>query len=172
MEEEKKTWQEDVKKETEKQMKNVLQQGVNPANIKYLSDLIDIYKDLSNVDYWKEKIKMYGNRYSGEYGRDSYNEGSYGRRRRDSRGRFMEGNFGERGYGANYRGEEYMENMYRNYQDYSEGRENYGADDVTLESLSKMLQSTKDFLKMLKKDAKSQEEVEMIKQTAKEISMM
>ena len=65
-----------------------------------------------------------------------------------------------------------MDNMYQGYREYSEGRDNYGADQATLQSLDKMLQSTKDFMKMLKKEAKSQEEIEMIKETAREISEM
>ena len=112
----------------------------------------------------------------GEYG--NYNEGSYGRRgvKGTGRGRYREsyneGSYnGGRGSGR-YRGEEMMDEMYMNYGEYSEGRDNYGADQATLESLDKMLESVKKFMKHLQKEAKSVEEVEMIKETAREISEM
>lgn len=117
--------------------------------------------------------------------RENYND-SYGRRRRDSRGRYMEGGYSEGGYSeggygrrgvagsgrGRYRGEEMMDEMYMNYGEYSEGRDNYGADKETLKSLEKMLHSVKKFMKHLKNEAQSQEEVELIKETAEEISEM
>lgn len=173
MEEEKKQdWCEETIKKIEEQIKNINEEGIQPNNIQYLSELVDIHKDLANETYWKEKIDiMY--REGGNYGNyGEYNE-SYGRRMRDSRGRYMEGgSYGRRGVDAKYRGEEMMDNMYQGYREYSEGRDNYGADQATLQSLDKMLQSTKDFMKMLKREAKSQEEIEMIKETAREISEM
>lgn len=104
---------------------------------------------------------MYGN-YREDYG-------NYGRRRRDSRGRYM-----ERG---NYRGEEMIEDMKEHYGNYSEGKEemnrgNYGAEGTTMKALEYMLMSVEEFMNHLKKDANSQEEVEMIRETAKKISMM
>lgn len=100
-----------------------------------------------------------------------YND-NYGRRRRDSRGRYMTGEYGRRGMNGRYRGEDHIDDMYSNYQNYSEGRDSYGADQETLKSLEKMLKSTKDFMKMLTREAKSEEEVEMIRETAREISEM
>ena len=97
-----------------------------------------------------------------------YNEDSYGRRRRDSRGRYMERNR-ERGM---YRGHEPMEEMYDRYQEYSEGKERYGHDHSTIKSLDYMLQSVVDFIEMLKEDAGSQQEIELIKKYTREISEM
>lgn len=108
---------------------------------------------------------MYGN-YREDYG-------NYGRRRRDSRGRYMEsGNYGRR-----YRGEDMMDEMRDHYMNYSEGREemdrgNYGAGQDTMESYEYMLKSFKDFFKHLKNEANSQEEVEMLQKTAREIGQM
>lgn len=45
-------------------------------------------------------------------------------------------------------------------------------DNATLESLDAMLNSGKDFFKHLKHNAKTQEEVEMIKEAAREIAEM
>ena len=164
--------------EVEGQLEQILEQKVQQGNVEYLYKLIDIYKDIKNIMYWKEKLDMrrysnygeyndygrgnYGDNY-GNYG--EYGEGSYGRRSRDSRGRYS-----ARGYDTKYRGDEHLDNMYGAYHEYAEGRDNYGADEATLKSLDKMLQSTKKFMEMLKQEAKSQEEVEMIKETAQEIS--
>jgi hypothetical protein len=99
--------------------------------------------------------------------------GNYGRRRRDSRGRYM-----ARGRSrGNYRGEEMIDEMDEHYKNYSEGREeynrgNYGAHSTTMKSLDYMLQSVVEFIEMLKKDAGSQEEVELIKKYTREISEM
>jgi hypothetical protein len=86
--------------------------------------------------------------------------GSYGRRGVPGTGR------------GRYRGEEMLEDMHYSYGEYSEGREQYGADQETMESFKYMLKSFKDFFKHLEKEASSQEEVEMLKKTAKEMLEM
>ncbi len=100
---------------------------------------------------------------SGNYGRDEYGRGSYGRdeygaRERDSRGR--------------YRGHEHLDRMYDDYGRYMEGRERYGANEDTKKSLEYMLKSMEDFACMLKEEASSQEEVQMIRETAQRIAQM
>ena len=188
MEEEKqKDWCDEFTQKVEQQIKEISAEGVNTNNVDYLYRLVDIHKDLKNEEYWKEKIDMYREGYGnyGNYGRDSYNEGygeyneSYGRRGvpGSGRGRYREGgSYGRRGVPgtgrSRYRGEEMMDEMYKNYGEYSEGRDNYGADQATIQSLEKMLDSVKKFMKHLGNEAKSQEEVEMIKETAREISEM
>ena len=98
--------------------------------------------------------------------------GNYGRRR-DSRGRYME----RATSGRNYKGDEMLDEMHEHYQRYSDGREemtmgNYGAHSGTMKSLEYMLESVVDFIEMLKKDASSQEEVELIQKYTREISEM
>lgn len=159
---EEKNWCEETLKIVESQIGDINNSGIVSSNIDYLYKLVDIHKDLSNEKYWKEKLDiMYR----------EYND-NYGRRRRDSRGRYMTGEYGRRGMSGRYRGEDHIDDMYSNYQNYSEGRDAYGADQETLKSLEKMLKSTKDFMKMLNREAKSEEEVEMIRETAREISEM
>jgi len=51
-------------------------------------------------------------------------------------------------------------------------RGNYNAKDDTLRSLQYMLESAHDFFKMLKTEANSQEEMQMIREYAKKISEM
>ena len=149
------------------------------GNIDLLYKLVDIHKDLANEKYWQNKEEIMRYRY-GNYGEN------YGRRMRDSRGRYMEGNYGDdygrrgvKGTGrGRYRGEEILDDMYQDYGNYSESREeynesgSYGAKEDTKQSLKYMLKSVEEFMKMLEEEATSQEEVEMVKQTARKISQM
>lgn len=171
-----------AKEETEKVINAILEDGIRSDNVDYLYKVIDIHKDIANEEYWKEKEDnmRYRNSGRGMYGNydmmDNYNrrdyDDSYGRRRRDSRGRFM-----ERGRDRKYRGEEPMEDMYENYHMYLDGKDqydrgNYGAKEDTMKSLKYMLESVVCFFDMLKEDATSQDEVELIKKYAREISEM
>ena len=156
-----------LKEETDKSMKRVLEQGVQTNNVDFLYKMIDIKKDIAEIEK-EEQEMMYGN-----YGR--YDDMSYsGGRRRDSRGRYMEGgSYGRRGVPGTgrgrYRGEEMMDEMMYHYGNYSEGREQYGADNETLKSFEYMLKSFKDYYKHLKKEASSQHEIQMLEETAREM---
>lgn len=171
---------EKLKEQVESQIQAVVEQGIEPSNVEYVYRLMDIHKDLANEEYWekKEEEMMYRDGGYGNYG--NYGRESYGRRRRDSRGRFKEGNSGGSGggsYGRRYRGDDMIDDMYNGYHDYSEGREeygrgNYGAKEDTMKSLEYMLQSVVEFVQMLKQDASSQEEVELIKEYTRHISEM
>ena len=165
-----------LKEETDKSMKRVLEQGVQTNNVDFLYKMIDIKKDIAEIEK-EEQEMMYGN-----YGRGSYEEysegGNYsGGRRRDSRGRYMEGgSYGRRGVPGTgrgrYRGEEMMDEMAYHYGNYNEGREQYGADEETMKSFKYMLKSFKDYYKHLKEEASSQQEVKMLEDVAREISEM
>ena len=70
-----------------------------------------------------------------------------------------------------------IDDMHRSYRMYSDGREqynrgNYGAKQDTMQSLEYMLESVVDFVEMLKDEAGSQEEMELIKHYTKKISEM
>ena len=160
-----------LKEQVKEQIDLIVEDGIQPSNIDSLYKLVDIHKDLENEKYWKEKIEMrrrYGSYPEYErmgYGTQHYSTDSYGRRMRDSRGRYMG------------RGHEMIDDMREMYQNYSDGREqysrgNYGAKDETIESFEYMLKSFKDFFKHLEKEASSQEEVEMLRETAREIGEM
>lgn len=153
-----------LSEEMDKQLAEVLEQGVNVENITYLGKIIDIIKDKENIIYWKEKLKM---RYM------NYNEG-YGRRGRDSRGRYNEGGYMEGRYneGRNYEGEEIMEEMASQYGRYKEGRGRYGHDSEKTKSFDYMLMSLEDFAKHLFDEAEDEMQIEKIRKTAKHISEM
>ena len=182
MEEEKKQTEEKnvldkVTEEVDKSIKRIMEQGVQTNNIDFLYKMIDVKKDIAEIEK-EEQEMMYSN--YGNYGRDSYGEyeGNYsGGRRRDSRGRYMEGgSYGRRGVKGTgrgrYRGEEMMDEMAYHYGNYNEGREQYGADEETMKSFKYMLKSFKDYYKHLKEEASSQQEVKMLEDVAREISEM
>ena len=180
MEEEKKQTEEKsvidkVTEEVDKSIKRIMEQGVQTNNIDFLYKMIDVKKDIAEIEK-EEQEMMYGN--YGNY--DNYGEydRSYGGgRRRDSRGRYMEsGSYGRRGVKGTgrgrYRGEEMMDEMMYHYGNYNEGREQYGADEETMKSFKYMLKSFKDYYKHLKDEASSQQEVKMLEDVAREISEM
>lgn len=160
---------EKIKDIANKPIETITKDGISSSNLDYLYKLVDIQKDIANIEYWKMKEdSMMGYGEYGEYGaygRNSYGRNSYGRRSRDSRGRYT---------GP----EDKMDEMYMNYQAYSEGREaygrtgNYGVKEDSMKSLEFMLESAVDLFKMLKEEASSQEEKEMIKKYAHKISEM
>ena len=178
MEEEKKQTEEKnvlekVTEEVDKSIKRIMEQGVQTNNIDFLYKMIDVKKDIAEIEK-EEQEMMYGN--YDNYGR--HDDMSYGGgRRRDSRGRYMEGSsYGRRGVKGTgrgrYRGEEMMDEMMYHYGNYSEGREQYGADNETLKSFEYMLKSFKDYYKHLKQEASSPQEVKMLEQTAEEMLEM
>ena len=169
-----KTLEQQVKEETKKYIETTIKQGIQPTNIDMLFKAVDMYKDMSNVELWQEKEEKQNMRYKGysgdNYGRENYNGENYGRQMRDSQGRFM-----ARGYDSRYRGESVIDGMYQGYREYNESKNNYqngnyGAKEGTIESLEYMLQSAYDFICMLKEDANSREELEMIKKNTRKMS--
>ena len=142
---------------TEKAITNILNEGIQTNNLEHLYKLVDIHKDAK-----EEESMNYGN--YGRYG--NYNAGG-------NYGNYNEYNeYGRRGVDSRYKGHEYINRMYQEYGRYEEERERYGANEDTKRSLKYMLESMEDFARMLKNEAKSQEEVEMIRQTAQRIAQM
>lgn len=160
---------EELKQQTEKKIEEVMKQGLQPNNVDMVYTLMDIHKDIANEEYWKEKGEHMRYSRGGSYnerGRMNYNEGYSARgrgRQRDSRGR--------------YKGHEMIDDMYMEYDNYSEGKEqsrrgSYGAKEDITKSLEYMMESVVCFVEMLMEDAESQEEMEIIKHYTKKISEM
>lgn len=169
MEEKKKEKQpitEKIKEEAEKFLRTSLSNGIQPANVDSLFKAVDMYKDAVGIEKSENKEEENDMRYR-NYNDGGYGDGSYGRRARDSRGRYM-----ARGYDAKYRGEDMIDEMYQNYQGYTYGRGNYGAEENTMKSLKFMMESVVEFVEMLKKEAGSQEEYEIINKYIKKLSDM
>lgn len=138
---------------TEEYISKAGKQNLDASDIDYLGKVVDIYKDLKEV----ENMNNYGRENYGRYG--EYNE--YGRRGVDSR----------------YRGESYMDGMngsYRNYEaaryEYNNG--NYGAKEDGLKELEYMMHSAMKFIKMIKDEATSPEEQEIFRKHIAKISEM
>ena len=124
--------------------------NLDATDIDYLYKVVDIYKDLKEV----ENMNNYGN-YNG-YG--NYGE-EYGRRGVDSR----------------YRGESYMDGMRGSYRNYEEARNeynrgNYGAKEDGLKELEYMMHAAMKFIKMVKEEATSPEEQEIVRKHIIKIS--
>lgn len=174
MEEEKKEEKQDKKisekinEQIDKTINGILEQGIQAGNVDFLYKIVDIKKDMAEIEKEEHKM-MYGN-----YG--NYDDMSYGRRgvKGTGRGRYRDGDsYGRRGVPGTgrgrYRGEEMLEEMMEEYGNYTEGREMYGADQETLKSFKYMLKSFKDYYKHLKEEASSQEEIQLLEQTAREM---
>jgi hypothetical protein len=137
---------------TQKSIEKILNEGLNTNNIEHLYKLVDIYKDAKEVESMN-----YGNYGGRNVGYDSY--GNYD-------------NYGRRGYDMRYRGHDDLDRMSEHYGRYQESRNRYGANEDTKRSLKYMLESMEHFAKMLKEDAQSQEEIQMIRDTAQRIAQM
>lgn len=148
---------EKLEKKTEESINRILEEGITTNNLDHL------YK-LSKINHIaKEDESMnYGNYGGRRAGYDSYGRETYGRY----------DNYGARGRDMRYRGHEHLDRMYDDYGRYEEERQRYGANEDTKRSLQYMLKSMEDFARMLKEEAQSQEEIEMIRQTAQRIAQM
>ena len=129
--------------------------NLDATDIDYLFKVVDIYKDLKEV----ENMNNYG-RYD-SYGNEYERYDAYGRR----------------GVDARYRGDEYMDGMrgsYRNYEaaryEYNNG--NYGAKEDGLKELDYMMHAAMKFIKMIKQEATSPEEQEIVRKHIEKIREM
>ena len=155
MEEKEMTTTESIKSEIEKILGDISNDGVNQSNVDYIFKLVDIHKDLNQEDYWEVKKMYYRDSRRYDYDRDDM---SYGRRTRDRRGR--------------YKGHDMIDEMSDYYGKYMETRDgrSYGSREDSIKSLDYMMASVYDFVCMLEEDAKSDEEMNIIRKYARKIS--
>lgn len=133
----------------EKSLSFIYDEGINADNIEFTSKVIDIMKDIKNIEYWKQKEEymMYRNDYN-PYERGRYNEGSYNTR--GGRGR--------------YRGEEMLDEMKYHYGNYQNSY-NYGAKE---ESSHKMTEAFKEFAYAVSEELEPQDR-QLFKQAMQEM---
>lgn len=130
-----------VREAVEKPIDLILKSGVSSNNLDYLYKLIDVYKDVENIEYWNAKEEHM--RYK-----------DYQRRPEDS-----------------------IDTMFMNYRAYSENKE---MNDRSVSSINKdsmmclenMLISVVDFIKMLKTEASTQEEIDLIHKYIRKLNDM
>ena len=147
---------------------------LNAESLDVLGKLIDIVKDIENIDYWdvkKEVMKMRYNGY-GEYSEGGYSEGRYGRRGVPGSGRGRR----YRGYSGDD-GEEMLEDMKESYGAYSESmnaysRGNYGAGQDGMKALEETMDLFAEFAQKMMQDVDSPEAKQIIKKSLRKISQM
>lgn len=155
-----------IRSQIKEQIIQIADEGINPQNVDYLGKIVDIDKDLVKKCKMEDEIMM--NRYRDDYGRDNYGRNygnNYGDDYREVEGR----RYSRRGYDAKYRGADQIDAMNDYYHDYRDSMV-YGSNQDTKKSLKYMLESVEDFFEKLMDDANSQEEVEMIRETARKIA--
>ena len=156
MEEKEMTTTESIKSEIEKILGDISNEGVSRDNIDYLEKLLCSHNKLEQEQYWEVKKMYYRDSRRYDYDRDDM---SYGRgRRRDSSGR--------------YKGHDMIDEMSDYYGKYMETRDgrSYGGREDSIKSLDYMMASVYDFVCMLEEDAKSDEEMDIIRKYARKIS--
>ena len=132
------------------------QKQLDSIDIDYMYKVVDILKDLEEV----KSMNGYG-RY-GNYGE----YGEYGRE-----------NYGRRGVDSKYRASKYMDGMRGSYEAYEDARNeynngNYGAKEDGLKELEYMMHAAMKFIKMVKEEATSPEEQEIVRKHIMKISEM
>lgn len=172
MEEEKKEEKEycfeNIKEIVTKELKQYSSTELNEDDLDIMYKLVDVIKDLENIDYWnckKEAIKM---RYNyGDYSDGGYS-GNYGRRGVPGTGR---GRY--RGYSE---GEEMLEDMKESYGAYSESRNysrgNYGAEQESMKALEETMQLFTEFAQKMIQEVDSPEAKQIIRKHLRKISQM
>ena len=136
-----------------------------------LYKLVDIDKDLENIDYWKVKKEVMKMRYNnyGDYSEGGYSEGRYGRRGVPGTGRGR--------YRGHDDGEDMIEDMKYSYSAYSDsrnayGRGNYGAEQENMEALEDTMRLFTEFAQKMIQEVDSPEAKQIIKKHLRKISQM
>ena len=152
--------EEELVEKTKNTIKEVIEDDITPENLDDLGKLVDIYKDVKEVECMNYgNYNGYGN--YGNYG--NYNgrgpsRGSYG----DGYGNYGDGSYGRRGVDSRYRGEEELDRMHGEYGRYQENRNRYGAGESTDKSFHYMVKALEDFIKVLYEEADSQQQKQML----------
>lgn len=117
------------------------QNEINENNLMHIDKLVDIYKDIKEVEC------MYNGNYGYYSGRDvRYNRGN------------DYGEYGRRGYDMKYRGDESLDRMAGEYGRYQESKSRYGASEETDKSFHYMVKALEDFIMVLKEEADTPEQ--------------
>lgn len=134
----------------------ILEEGLNTQNIDVLYKLVDIYKDVKEVESMNY----------GEYGRragyDAYGRGGYGNYGEGSYGEYGRGRYGRQGRDARYRGDDELDRMYGEYGRYQESRNRYGNGEETDKSFHYMVKSLEDFIKVLYEEAETPQQKQQL----------
>ena len=125
---------------------NQLEQGLNTQNIDVLYKLVDIYKDMKEVENMN-----YGNYMGRGAGYDAYGRGNYGNYNME----YGRNNYGRQGYDMKYRGDEYIDRMHNDYGRYMESRNRYGAGEESDKAFHFMAKSLGEYIEFLHEEAET-----------------
>ena len=174
MEEEKKEdvcYLDKIKELVQKELEQFSNMDLNGDDLDMLYKLIDIDKDLENIDYWnvkKEAIKMRYNNY-GDYSEERY--GNYGRRGVPGTGR------GRYSGHEHDDGEDMIEDMRESYSAYSESRSaynrgNYNAGEDSMKALEDTMEIFTEFAHKMLNEVDGPEAKQIIRKHLRKISQM
>ena len=165
-----------LKKMIEKELEQFTTTELDREDVDILYKLVDIDKDLENIDYWKVKKEVMNMRY-GNYGEYSeggrYSDGGYGNYGR----RGVPGSGRGRYRGGYSEGEEMLENMKESYGAYSESRNaysrgNYSAGEDSMDALEDTMRLFTEFAHKMIQEVDSPEAKQIIKKHLRKISQM
>lgn len=145
---------------------------ISEDDLDALSKLIDINKDIENIDYWKVKKEVMNMRYNDydRYSDGGYSEGRYGRRGVPGTGRSR--------YRGRDDGEEMLEDMRESYSAYYESRNTYnnkggyGAEQESMKALEETMELFTEFAQKMIQEVDSPEAKQIIKKHLHRISQM
>lgn len=161
----------------EKELKEIGEQGLNASNLDMTKKLVDMYKDLQEVEQMGGSYNMRG------YGRD----GGYSNRGGGYQGRgryYVEGDYGNRGGynsrgGGNYNGynrmKEHLDRINDGVEMYDYGRERYqhgDSEERIYEGLEKIMYAVCMFVESAMDFAETPEEKDIIRRHVQKMSGM
>ena len=130
----------------------ILDEGLNTQNVELLYKLVDIYKDIKEVESMNY----------GEYGRragyDAYGRSNYGA----NYGEYGRNSYGRQGRDMKYRGDDELDRMFGEYGRYQESRNRYGNGEETDRSFHYMVKSLEDFIKVLYQEAETPQQKQQL----------
>lgn len=161
----------------ETELDKIAEKGLTSGNLDTAYKLIDMMKDLKNVEYWDTKGEYYdivkdemrggyseSDGYSREGGYSQARGYSHGGRRRDSMGRYSRNSYGDgvdgrsmRGYSRNGGGDPYDEYM-TTKQSYRSGEKSPECKQKMIGTLEEYLDGLTEDIAMLSRDADCAEE--------------
>ncbi|HJA91909.1 MAG TPA: hypothetical protein H9717_02120 [Candidatus Eisenbergiella merdipullorum] len=162
------------------ELDKIAEKGLNTGNLETAYKLIDMLKDMENVEYWKCKEEYYNT--VQEQMEGGYSEGDYSeRRKRDSMGRYSraDGMMPDYDRGSSYarRGEHYVRGHYSrangagndSYNEYMDSKQSYRnnkSEDCKrrmLAALEEHMDALTEELKGMSDDSECREEREVMK---------
>lgn len=148
--------EEEVAKKSSEAIKRIMKEGIATTNIDNLYKLVDIYKDMKEV----ESMNNYGEYNGRGPSRGAYGEG-YGRGGYGEYGNY--GEYGRRGYDMKYRGDDSLDRMAGEYGRYQESRNRYGANSQESDrSFHYMVKALEDFIMVLKEEAETPQQKQQL----------